>query len=50
LFGDRRDLFDATGYEVQRSVPLAIFEIFVKALKTDVKVPVTKENAGAISD
>jgi hypothetical protein len=32
-------------------VPLAIFEIFVKALATDVhvKVPVTKEQAGAIS-
>jgi hypothetical protein len=49
LFEDQPDLFDATGSEVQSSVPLAIFEIFVKALETDVKVPVTKANAGVIS-
>jgi hypothetical protein len=49
LFEDQPNLFDATGYEVQSSQPLAIFEIFVKALETEVNVPVTKENAGAIS-
>jgi hypothetical protein len=46
LFEHQRDLFDATCYKVQSSVPLGIFEIFVKALETDGKVPLTKENAG----
>jgi hypothetical protein len=41
-------LLDATSYEVQSSVPVEIFEIFVKALGTDGKVPVTKENAGSM--
>jgi hypothetical protein len=49
FFEDQPDLFHATGYEVQSSVPLAIFEIFVNPLETDVKVPVTKQNAGPIS-
>jgi hypothetical protein len=49
LFEHQRGLFDATSYEVQSSVPLGIFEIFVEALKTGTKVAVTKENAGAIS-
>jgi hypothetical protein len=49
LFEDQPDQFDATGYEGQSSVPLAIFEIFVKTLETDVNVPVAKETAFAIS-
>jgi uncharacterized coiled-coil protein SlyX len=49
LFEHQRNLFDATTYEVQSSVPLGIFELFVKALETCTKVPLTKENAGAIS-
>jgi PHD/YefM family antitoxin component YafN of YafNO toxin-antitoxin module len=49
LFEHQRDLFDATSYEVQSSVPLGIFELFVKALGTGEKVSVTKENAGAVS-
>jgi hypothetical protein len=49
LFEDQPDLFDATSYEVQNSVLFAIFEIFGMALEIDVKVRVTKENAGAIS-
>jgi uncharacterized coiled-coil protein SlyX len=49
LFEHQRGLFDATSYEVQCSVPLEIFELFVKALETSGKVPVTKENAGSIS-
>jgi TPR repeat protein len=44
-----RELFDATSYEVQSSVPLVIFDVFVKALGTGGKVPVTKEDARAIS-
>jgi hypothetical protein len=49
LFEHQRDLFDATSCEVQSSVPLGIFEVFVKALETGRKVHVTKENASAIS-
>jgi hypothetical protein len=49
LFEHHRDLFDATSYEVQSSVPVGVFEIFVAALETGTKVVVTKENAGAIS-
>jgi hypothetical protein len=48
LFEDQPDQFDATGYEVQSSVPFVIFEIFVKELETDVKVPVAKETGFAI--
>jgi uncharacterized coiled-coil protein SlyX len=49
LFEHQRGLFDATSYEVQSSVPLGIFELFVDSLKTGTKIAVTKENAGAIS-
>jgi hypothetical protein len=49
LFEHQRDLFDATSYVVQSSVPVEVFELFVKALETGEKVPVTKENAGSIS-
>jgi uncharacterized coiled-coil protein SlyX len=49
LFEHQRSLFDATSYEVQSSVPLGIFELFVDSLKTGTKVVITMENAGAIS-
>jgi uncharacterized coiled-coil protein SlyX len=49
LFEHQRGLIDATGYKVQSPVPLDIFRVFVKALETGGKVPVTKENASAIS-
>jgi hypothetical protein len=49
LFEHQQNLFDATSYEVQSSVPLGIFEVFVEALETGTQVRVTKENAGAIS-
>jgi uncharacterized coiled-coil protein SlyX len=49
LFEHQRDLFDATSYEVQSSVPLGIFEIFADSLATGTKVAVTRENAGALS-
>jgi hypothetical protein len=49
LFEHQRDLFDATSYKVQSSVPVEIFELFVKALETGTQIRVTKENAGAIS-
>jgi uncharacterized coiled-coil protein SlyX len=49
LFEHQRDLFDATSYKVQSSVPVEVFEEFVKALETGGKVRVTKENAGSIS-
>jgi uncharacterized coiled-coil protein SlyX len=49
LFEHKRDLFDATSYEVQSSVPLGIFQVFAEALKTGTQVPVTKETADAIS-
>jgi uncharacterized coiled-coil protein SlyX len=49
LFDHQRVLFDATSYEVQSSVPLEIFKVFVDSLKTGTNISVTKENAGAIS-
>jgi uncharacterized coiled-coil protein SlyX len=49
LFEHQRDLFDATSYEVQSSVPLGVFHVFVDSLKTGTKVSVTKDNASAIS-
>jgi hypothetical protein len=49
LFEHQRDLFDATSYNVQSSVSVEIFKMFVNALKTGTKVPVTKENSVSIS-
>jgi hypothetical protein len=49
FFLRRPELFLATTYEVQSSVPLDIFEVFVTAVDRGAKVPVTKENASAIS-
>jgi hypothetical protein len=49
LFEHQRGLFDATSYVVQSTVPVDVFELFVKALETGGKVPVTKENAESIS-
>jgi uncharacterized coiled-coil protein SlyX len=49
LFEHQPDLFDATSYEDQSSVPLGVFEVFARSLETGTKVAVTKENASAIS-
>jgi hypothetical protein len=49
LFEHQRDLLDATSSKVQSSVPVEIFELFVKALEKGTKVRVAKENAGSIS-
>jgi uncharacterized coiled-coil protein SlyX len=49
LFEHQPDLFNATSYEVQSSVPLGVFEVFVESLKTGTRVAITKENASAIS-
>jgi uncharacterized coiled-coil protein SlyX len=49
LFEHQPDLITLTRYEVQSSVPVEIFGLFVKALETGGKVRVTRENAGSIS-
>jgi hypothetical protein len=49
LFEHHTELVAKASYEVQSSVPVKVFELFVKALVTGGKVPVTKENAGSIS-
>jgi hypothetical protein len=49
LFEHHPKLVTSTSYEVQSSVPVEIFEVFVKTLETGGKAPVTKENAGALS-
>jgi PHD/YefM family antitoxin component YafN of YafNO toxin-antitoxin module len=38
-----------TSYEVKSDVRRELFEVFVKAVGTGAKVPVTKENATSIS-
>jgi hypothetical protein len=43
------DLFAATSYAVQSSVPRAVFKIFVTSLKTQTKISVTKGNAASLS-
>jgi hypothetical protein len=45
----QRNMFDAARCNVQSSVSAGIFKIFVNALATGTKVPVTKENSGSIS-
>jgi hypothetical protein len=49
LFEHQPNLITLTRYEVQSSVPVEIFELFVKALESGAKVPITNENAGSIS-
>jgi hypothetical protein len=49
LFEHQHDLIDATSYGVQSSVPLDLFELFARSLEACEKVPVTKDNAGALS-
>jgi hypothetical protein len=49
LFEHRPKFVTSTSYEVHSSVPVEIFEVFVKALETGGKVPITKENSGSIS-
>jgi hypothetical protein len=49
FFLHRPEVFPATTYEVQSSVPLEIFEVFVRAIDSGAKVPVTKDNSSTIS-
>jgi hypothetical protein len=46
---DQRNLFAATNYAVESSVPVEIFEAFVASLQTQRKVAVPKENAASLS-
>jgi hypothetical protein len=49
LFEHQPELVTKASYEVQSSVPIEVFELFVKALGTGQKPPVTQENARDIS-
>jgi uncharacterized coiled-coil protein SlyX len=49
LFERHPEFVAESSYQIQSSVPLEIFEVFVKALESGGKFPVTKENADAIS-
>jgi hypothetical protein len=49
IFEHQRNLFDATCYDVQSSVPVEFFALIVKAPETGTKVLVTTEKAGSIS-
>jgi small GTP-binding protein len=49
FFLHRPEVSAATTYEVQSTVPLEIFELFVTSLETGTKIPITTENASAIS-
>jgi hypothetical protein len=44
LLDEHQELFSATSYAVQSSVPLDVFERFVNSLKTHSKISVTKGN------
>jgi hypothetical protein len=46
---DQRNLSAATSYTVESSVPVAVFEAFVGALRTQRRVSVTKDNADSLS-
>jgi hypothetical protein len=45
LLKQHQELFEGKTYAVRSSVPLADFEAFADSLKTQKKIPVTKENA-----
>jgi hypothetical protein len=49
LFEHHQELFPATSYAVQSSVPVGLFELFVTSLKTQTKISVTKGNAASLS-
>jgi uncharacterized coiled-coil protein SlyX len=49
FFNHHPELMTATSYDVKSAVRREIFEVFVKALGTGSKVPVTKENVASIS-
>jgi hypothetical protein len=49
LFEQHQELFPATSYAVQSSVPVDLFEQFVSSLKTQTKISVTKGNAASLS-
>jgi hypothetical protein len=48
LFEQHRELFDADSYAVQSAVPLDVFEAFIDSLKTQKKMPATKENVASL--
>jgi hypothetical protein len=49
FFNHNPDLMKATSYEVKSSVRREIFQVFVKAVGTGAKVPITQENVTSIS-
>jgi hypothetical protein len=49
FFDHRPDLMSGTSYEVKSKVGRDIFEVFVEAVGTGAKVPVTKEKVDSIS-
>jgi hypothetical protein len=49
LFEDQPEFVTKARYEVQSRVSIGVFELFVKALETGTKVPVTKDNARELS-
>jgi hypothetical protein len=49
VFEHQRGLFDTRSYDLHSSVPLGIFQVFVRSVKTGIKVAGTKENAGVLS-
>jgi hypothetical protein len=42
-------LIKTTSYEVRSRVPLEVFQVFVKSLETNTKVPITNDNVASIS-
>jgi hypothetical protein len=42
-------VYKCTSYDVHRSVPVGIFDVFARSVERGTKVAVTKENAGAFS-
>jgi hypothetical protein len=49
LLDQHQELFQATTYAVQSSVPVAVFKEFVNSLKAQTKISVTKGNAASLS-
>jgi hypothetical protein len=43
------DVFEATTYEIQSSVPLDIIELFARSLETGAEIPLTQANAPFLS-
>jgi hypothetical protein len=49
FFDHHPELMTATSYDVKSAVRREIFHVFVKALETNTKVPIMKENVASIS-